>query len=135
MHQLLQSWCLFLIYIYWLSIFHCLLYVFCLFCFFFLSLAFGSFLVNHFNITSSKKKRGGGVVGTKRPQGSVSQKEQKTTKNYANKALDNKREMTINEPAPAFAITMKEPYWYWALAMVCFALMNQTTKANTNRTE
>jgi hypothetical protein len=66
--------------------------------------------VNHFNITSSKKKRGGGVVGTKRPQGSVSQKEQKTTKNYANKALDNKREMTINEPAPAFAITMKEPY-------------------------
>jgi hypothetical protein len=36
--------------------------------------------------------------------------------------------MTIKEPAPAFAITMKEPDWYWALAMVCFALMNQTTK-------
>jgi hypothetical protein len=73
-----------------------------------MSLAFGYFLVNHFNITSSKKKKKK-KGGYKRPRGSVSQKEQKTTKNYANKALDSKREMTIKEPAPAFAITMKEP--------------------------
>ena len=77
-----------------------------------MSLAFGYFLVNHFNITSSKKKKSkekkerGGNQETTRV---VSQKEQKTTKNYANKALDSKREMTIKEPAPAFAITMKEP--------------------------